>query len=173
MPDYRRYYIQNCLIFITCVTKDRAPLLQGAENLGILWETIREVNLLHPFHLLAFVILPDHFHWIMRMPDVQPDFSIVLHSVKRNFTYNLKKAKGITASLHAWQARYWDHVIRSDLDLERHIDYIHWNPVKHAYVEDPGEWAQSSFQDWVQKGYYPADWGGRGAPDIIHGLEME
>ncbi|WP_427241400.1 REP-associated tyrosine transposase [Aeromonas salmonicida] len=38
-----------------------------------------------------------------------------------------KRERGI------WQRRYWEHLIRDDKDLQAHVDYIHFNPVKHGY----------------------------------------
>jgi putative transposase len=158
MPNFRRYYIPDALIFITCVTYNRIPYFEKPENLTLLWETMRSVQVVSPFHLLAYVILRDHLHLLMQMPPDQPDFSRVLHSLKRNYAINYKKAHEIHGPLQLWQARFWDHIIRDDCDLERHIDYIHWNPVRHGYVSDPGLWAQSTFLHWVKRGYYPSNW---------------
>lgn len=91
MPDFRRYYIPNAIVFITTVTRERIPYLQSEEDIKLFWETIRRVQEIHPFHLLAYVILPDHFHWLMRADDPKGNFSKVIHSVKRNYTVNYKK----------------------------------------------------------------------------------
>ncbi len=45
-----------------------------------------------------------------------------------------------------WQRRYWEHTIRDERDLTAHMDYIHFNPVKHGFVEHPVEWPHSSFR---------------------------
>jgi putative transposase len=65
-----------------------------------------------------------------------------------------KREKGI------WQRRYWEHVIRNDADLERHVDYIHYNPVKHGHVTRVVDWPYSSFHRYVERGLLAADWGG-------------
>ena len=65
-----------------------------------------------------------------------------------------KRDKGI------WQRRYWEHAIRNSTDLDRHIDYIHFNPVKHGYVSRACDWPHSSFHRFVQRGVLPLDWGG-------------
>jgi Transposase and inactivated derivatives len=57
-----------------------------------------------------------------------------------------------------WQRRYWEHVIRDERDYHRHLDYIHFNPVKHGYVRAVKDWPYSSFHRWVKRGLYPADW---------------
>ena len=141
--------------------------------MAIFWQTLRAVQNIHPFHLLAYVILPDHFHWIMQVPEEQPNFSTVLQSVKWNFSLNYKKAYGRLNSVHLWQEQFWDHIIRNEVDLERHFDYIHWNPVKHQYVETPESWAESSLTHWIAQGYYPASWGNAEEPKGIRGMLLD
>lgn len=60
-----------------------------------------------------------------------------------------------------WQRRFWEHRIRDEEDLARHVDYIHFNPVKHGLVSQVGDWPYSSFHRYVGRGLLPADWGGR------------
>jgi putative transposase len=59
-----------------------------------------------------------------------------------------------------WQRRFWEHCIRSDIDMRRHLDYIHFNPVKHGYAETAAAWPYSTFRRYVDAGAYAADWGG-------------
>jgi hypothetical protein len=94
------------------------------------------VQEIHPFHLLAYVILPDHFHWLMPAEDESGNFSTVLHSIKRNYPLNFKKVHGITTLFNLWQARFWDHVIRDEDDLGNHFDHIHWNPISTVMCGD-------------------------------------
>jgi putative transposase len=173
MPNFRRYYIPNAIVFITGVTRDRVPYLEPEDNIELFWETMRHVQEVHPFHLLAYVILPDHFHWLMRVDDESGDFSVVLHSVKRNFTLNFKKAHGIAAPVSLWQKRFWDHVIRGEEDLNNHFDYIHWNPVKHGYVRRPEDWSHSMYLYWLECGYYQPGWGHEGEPSDILDMDLE
>lgn len=114
--------------------------------------------------------MPDHFHWIMQIPEDCPNFSIPMHSIKRNYTINYRKSLGIKTQVQLWQPRFWDHVIRDEDDMQRHFDYIHWNPVKHGYTPNPESWEASSFQFWVQQGCYPAQWGCDGEPAVIRHL---
>lgn len=173
MPDFRRYYIPNAIVFITTVTRERIPYLQSEEDIKLFWETIRRVQEIHPFHLLAYVILPDHFHWLMRADDPKGNFSKVIHSVKRNYTVNYKKMHDIKTPLSIWQERFWDHIIRDEDDLATHFDYIHWNPVKHDYVAQPEGWHSSSYLLWFEKGYYPQGWGMHGEPVSIKNMRSE
>jgi len=59
-----------------------------------------------------------------------------------------------------WQRRFWEHLIGDEEDLRRHMDYIHWNPVKHGYVKFVADWPYPTFHRFVQRGLYPLDWGG-------------
>jgi putative transposase len=83
MPNFHRFYIPNAIVFITCVTHDRVPILKETENVDLFLQTTKAVQAIHPFRLLAYAILPDHFHWLMRTEGREADFSVVLHSVKQ------------------------------------------------------------------------------------------
>lgn len=62
-----------------------------------------------------------------------------------------------------WQRRYWEHAIRDERDLQNHVDYIHYNPVKHGLVLKVKDWPYSSFHQWVKRGHYQENWGARPA----------
>jgi putative transposase len=173
MPDYRRYYIPNALVFITCVTRDRLPYLRDKRDVQLLLETMRRVQAIHPFRLLAYVILPDHFHWLMLMDAVCDTFSTVMHSVKRNYTLNYKHVHELGSTVNLWQDRFWDHVVRNEQDFKNHFDYIHWNPVKHGYVTHPEDWIYSTYRHWLERGYYEAGWGDADEPANISDMNPE
>lgn len=172
MPNWRRFYLPGAIVFVTGVTHQRLPYLGPEEDLSLFWDTLRRVQAIHPFRLLAHVTLPEHFHWLLRVDDGEGDFSAVLHSVKRNYTQSYKKAHGIRGHLQVWQRGFWDHVIREEKDLARHFDYIHWNPVKHGYVQRPEDWQHSTYRYWLGLGYYEMGWG-HVAPASIEGMEQE
>ncbi len=173
MPDYRRYYIPNSLVFITCVTYHRQPHFEDTTHVQLLFDTLRRVQAIHPFRLLAYAILPEHFHWLMRADEVATTFSAVMHSVKRNYVLNLKKAEGNAGPVAVWQERFWDHVIRDESDFKRHFDYIHWNPVKHGLVPRPEDWPHSTYRHWLERGYYETGWGHTAEPRDLSGLDFE
>jgi len=173
MPNFRRYYIPNALVFITTNTRNHKRYFSSETNINLLLQTVENVKGIHPFTLLAYVILPDHFHWILIAEDDYGNFSKVMQSIKWNYTYNFKKEHKINQSIKLWQPRFWDHVIRNEQDLENHMDYIHWNPVKHELVAFPGEWSFSSFQHWCNRGYYPDEWGKQGQPSNIVNMDFE
>jgi putative transposase len=151
--NYHRYYDAGEIIFITQVVKDRKYIFHNPFTLGLLQTTFENVKTIHPFTMLAYVILPDHFHVLLE-PTGQSNFSQIMHSLKSNFTKAYKQELNIQNSLTFWQRRFWDHIIRDENDLENHIHYIHFNPVKHGYVEDPAEWKASSFNIWLARGAY-------------------
>jgi putative transposase len=173
MPNFHRYYVPDAVIFITNVTNKRIPYLESAENIDLLWTVLRKVKEIHPYSLLAYVILPDHFHWLMRVESTGGNFSQVMRSIKANYTLEYKKKYEIEKPFTLWQSRFWDHVIRNERDLEQHFDYIHWNPVKHGYAKDPAEWVHSSYQHWFTRGYYPDEWGRGLEPASISNLNFE
>jgi putative transposase len=173
MPDFRRYYIPNAIVFITSVTRDRVPYLQSQKDVNLFWETSRRVQKIHPFRILAHVILPDHFHWLMRPDGPKGNFSKIMHSVKRNYTLNYKKLHDVNTPLNIWQERFWDHIVRDENDLNMHFDYIHWNPVKHDYTVQPENWPHSSYSHWVERGFYPKEWGKQGEPMSIKNMHVE
>ena len=173
MPNFRRYYLPNATVFITCVTYKRRHYLESEEDLSLFRDTLFEVKTLHPFRLLSYAILPDHFHWLMQVTNTKSNFSKVMQSIKRNFTLNYKKAHAISTSMRLWQPRFWDQIIRTDTDLSNHFDYVHWNPVKHELVKDPADWPYSSFSFWYDRGYIPETWGIEKEPKNIQGMNLE
>ena len=156
MRGVHRFFIPDSIVFITSVTRNRIPFFTKKANRELFYSTIENSHEIHHFELLAQVLLPDHFHWLLKIEN--SDFSLTIKTVKGNFTRNFKGQNDITESLSLWQSRYWDHIIRNERDLVNHLDYIHWNPVKHGYVKDPMEWQSSSFTEWVDNGYYSEKW---------------
>ena len=168
--NFRRYYIPGAAVFITQVVQNRKPVFQDSNNVSLLREILGNVKELHPFALLGYAFLLDHFHLIIQ-PTGKSNFSDIMHSLKMNFTREYKKLLGLssTQSMKFWQKRFWDHVIRDDRDLENHLHYIHYNPVKHGYVSNPREWKESSYIEWEQRGLYPPDFGWEEPKNTIWG----
>jgi len=173
MTNIRRYYIPDSIVFVTSVTKNRNKVFLEEQNNILLFQTIESVKNEIPLELTAYVVLPDHFHFLIKMPDETNNFSKILQLIKGRFTNNFKISQGITDSISIWQKRFWDHIIRSEQDLKNHLDYIHWNPVKHGFVDEPGEWPQSSFRKWVKIGLYEEDWGNSQEPANIQKMNFE
>jgi putative transposase len=119
------------------------------------------------------VILPDHLHCIWTLPPEDTDFLTRWGLKKGQFSRGIEKRESISRSRSTrgergiWQRRFWEHLIRDDEDFNRHIDYIHWNPVKHGWAKHVADWPYSSFHHYVRRGLYPANWGAE------IGLEIE
>jgi putative transposase len=156
--NFRRYYIPGSAVFITQIVQNREPVFQDSKHVILLREILRNVKVLHPFVMLGYVFLFDHFHLLIQ-PTGKSNFSDIMHSLKTNFTREYKKQLGVISSqpMKFWQKRFWDHVIRDDRDLKIHLHYIHFNPMKHGLVKDPRDWVDSSYVEWMQRGLYPHD----------------
>jgi putative transposase len=119
-----------------------------------------------PFDLVAMVVLPEHLHCVLALPEGDADYPTRWKKIKANFSRALPKGEPRSASRVAksergiWQRRFWEHTLRDDDDLRRHVDYIHYNPVKHGHVRHVKEWPYSTFHRYVQRGVYPDDWAG-------------
>ncbi|MBI3773509.1 MAG: transposase [Gammaproteobacteria bacterium] len=164
---YRRAFVSGCSFFFTVVTEQRRPLLVSPEAVNILRMAFRVVRSTHPFEVDAIVILPDHLHCIWTLPPGDADFATRWRLIKTWFTKHCDPASRmmpnrarVTKGQQAiWQHRYWEHALKNDADFSRHVEYIHFNPVKHGYVLSAIEWPHSSFRRYVKDGVYLADWG--------------
>jgi len=156
--NFRRYYIPNSIVFITNVVHNREPVFANEVYLNLFRQTLHNTKELHPFTMIAYVFLPDHMHLLLKPTDAS-NFSKIMQSAKSYFTHSYKQKLGISGSMKFWQKRFHDHIIRDEEDFANHIDYIHYNPVKHGYVTQPEDWLHSSFSSWQQKGAYPDHWG--------------
>lgn len=172
MTNVRRYYVPNTPVFITAVCYQRKPFLKNDEGKELLLSVMRDVESSKPFSMIAYVILDDHFHWMIK-PHNTHNFSQIMQSVKLRFVHRFKKVRGMDASMSLWQRRFWDHVIRNQEDLSRHLDYIHYNAVKHGYVARPFDYEWSSFKTLVERGKYEPDWATIKEPDGLSGMDLE
>jgi putative transposase len=169
MPGYRRIKIKGGTYFFTVVTFGRQPILTRAPVRVALREGIQEVRQALPFTIEAWVLMPDHLHTIWTLPENDDNFAsrwaVIKRIVsKRCSALDIRKpmddSHGKRGESRIWQRRFWEHLIRDELDLQRHLDYIHWNPVKHGYVDKVIDWPYSTFHRFVAHGLYPPDWGG-------------
>ena len=180
MPRYRRVFVPGGTYFFTVNANRRRQLFAEEVARACLRRAWRETKARYPFTLVAFCLMPDHLHCVWEMPDGDADFPSRWRMIKGLFSrYYLKqggsepprsvrrKGKRETA---LWQERLWEHLIRDERDLARHVDYTHYNPVKHGFVNALSLWPWSTFHRFVRQGAYPPDWG-RSAPDSIEGLE--
>lgn len=169
MPEYRRVQSTGGIFFFTVVTHNRNPVLTSDAVRTALREGIRRTRDAFPFAIDAWVLLPDHFHCIWTLLEHDADFSKRWGMIKRHVSReckqrfalddNARQSQRDRKELSLWQRRFWEHQIRDDADYARHVDYIHWNPVKHGLVKRVADWPYSTFHKFVERGIYPRDWG--------------
>jgi putative transposase len=177
MPDYRRNRVPGGTYFFTVNLRDRHSDLLVLE-IDALRDAVRTELARRPFHIDAWVVLPDHMHCQWTLPEGDADFSGRMREIKAGFTRRITRtAERTIGTLRQresgiWQRRFWEHTIRDERDYAAHMDYIHFNPVKHGLVAEARAWAYSSFRRCVAAGLYPAAWDGAGS-DAINGGERE
>ncbi len=164
MVRYRRNFTAGGTFFFTVTLADRTSQVL-IDHIDHLRAAMREIRRAHPFTIDAVVVLPDHLHIVMTLPAGDADFTNRWRLIKRRFTDGVVKSGTPVARLHSgepalWQRRFWEHTIRDDDDFERHVDYVHFNPVRHGFVASARDWPYSSFHSYVRRGLLPQDWGG-------------
>jgi len=147
MPNYRRNYVPGGTYFFTLVTFQRRKYFDSADKLNRLYGTIRQVQQNKPFELIAYCLLPDHMHLLIKLPDEDTNFPIRIREIKRLTTLWIKQERSENID-QIWQDRFWEHTIRDERDLLIHFDYIHYNPVKHNLAESFDGWKWSSFTSY-------------------------
>ncbi len=165
MTNYRRNFLGGGTFFFTVNLADRRSCLLTA-HIDLLRRAFRDVRRRHRFEIEAIVVLPDHLHAIWTLPEDDADFALRWRQIKAGFSRTLPGGESVSASRAGkgergvWQRRYWEHTIRDDADFARHVDYIHFNPVKHGHATRVRDWPHSSFHRMVKLGIYPLDWAG-------------
>jgi putative transposase len=151
MSDYRRAQTPGGCFFFTVVTRNREPWLSDSDAMDRLRWAFRETMRKRPFAIDAIVILPDHLHAIWRLPPGDADFSTRWRLIKHSVSVTPHRQ-------WRWQPRFWEHILRDENDWRRHVEYIHYNPVKHGYARAPWDWPHSSFRRAVGRGWHSKDW---------------
>ncbi len=164
MVHYRRIRLEGGTYFFTVTLADRRARVL-TDHVDLLRSVFRRVQGERPFKIVAMVVLPDHLHAIWALPAGDADYSGRWRAIKAGFTRDLvaggmplvRKDKG---EYDLWQRRFWEHTVRDEADLAAHVEYIHFNPVKHGLVERVKDWPWSSFHQYVRRGWLAEDWGG-------------
>lgn len=164
---YRRTITPGGTFFFTLVTEGRRPIFAAAEAVDTLRQAFLTVRQSRPFEINAAVIMPDHLHCIWTLPPDDADFATRWRLIKTWFTKHCapalraepNPARTAKREQALWQHRYWEHLLRDESDFAHHVDYIHYNPVKHGLAASPIDWPYSSFLRHVKAGVYPPDWG--------------
>ena len=164
MPRYIRSLVPGGTYFFTVTLADRSSDLLVRE-IECLRNAYRAVQRRHPFESVAICVLPDHLHAGWKLPEGDKDYGLRWQQIKRAFSTHVGEVGVLSSSKRSkrekglWQRRYWEHLIRDEEDLARHVEYIHFNPVKHGHVQHVQDWPYSSFHRWVRRGDVPASWG--------------
>ena len=159
MPNYRRARVPGATYFFTVNLRNRASNLLVRE-VALLRECVRATRTRHRFHIDAWVVLPEHMHCMWTMPAGDADFALRWKIIKSAFSRRIPSTERLTPTQQRrgergiWQRRYWEHLIRDELDYQRHFDYIHYNPLKHGHVQHLADWPWSSFHRAVAMGVY-------------------
>jgi putative transposase len=165
MSWYRRARIEGGWFFFTLALADRSADLL-VRHVDRLRRAYAAAQRRHPFETVAICVLPDHLHAVWALPPDDADFSRRWSLIKSEFSRGLPGDPNRSASKRAkrekgiWQRRFWEHALRDERALSRHVDYIHFNPIKHGYVGRACDWPHSSFHRYVARGALPPDWGG-------------
>lgn len=165
--QYRRDYTHGASYFFTLVTFHRKPLFDQAERVADLRKAFSEEMARRPFFIDAIVIMPDHIHAIWTLPLNDADYSIRWRNIKRTFTLAIPQdqrpkvmgSRQRKQEQAIWQRRFWEHRLRDEKDFNRHVDYIHYNPVKHGNVALPVDWKFSSIHRYIRNEIISPDWG--------------
>ena len=175
MSRYRRSLVTGGTFFFTVTLADRGSRLL-VDHVDRLRRAYGITQSRLPFQTVAICVLPNHLHAVWQLPDGDADFGRRWSSIKRVFCAGFDAVADRSASKIAkrekgiWQRRFWEHEIRDEVDMARHVDYIHFNPVKHGLVGRVADWPYSSFHRYVREGVYPADWT---AARAVHDMDSE
>ena len=164
MPNYIRAKFEGGYYFFTVVTYQRAELFRTELVRRVLREAIEKTRSRRPFETVAFCLLFEHLHCLWKLPEDDADYSKRWSSIKGEFSKEYLKLTGQSKRISPsrarkgevciWQRRCWEHQIRDENDLQRHVDYVHYNPVKHGFVQNVEEWPWSTYHKYVKEGFY-------------------
>jgi len=171
MSTDRRLRIAGVTDYFTVATHQHGPILTLNGIPEILLGSLESARNRAEFDMLAPGILPEHLHCIWKMPSESSDASRIWALIQPGLIERIK-VLSIVTNRSAMQSRsrvscgyravlqrgFWENAIRDGEDLRQHVDYTHYNPVKHGLVTNPPEWSYSSFRRYVDQGYYENDW---------------
>ncbi len=179
MTNYRRFYVPGATWFFTVNLAQRKNKRLLLENIDLLRAAFCDVKKRHPFSIDAIVIMPDHLHCLWTLPEGDLDYSTRWAQIKSYFSRHIPSDESISTSRSKrrerglWQRRFWAHLITDQDDFNVHADYIHWNPVKHGWVQQVVDWPYSSFHKFVRLEIYPVTWGQANKFDLDVGEPLE
>jgi len=174
MPDYRRAWHSGGTYFFTVNLLQRHGNDLLTRHIDILRRTVMSVQARHPFRIHGWVVLPEHLHCVIELPPDDHDFATRWRLIKMGFSKFLPQTERISqvrerrGERGIWQRRYWEHLIRDEADYRAHMDYLHFNPVKHGLARRVADWPYSTFHRLVKAGVYAVDWAGEEVTTLGH-----
>ncbi|MBR7778987.1 REP-associated tyrosine transposase [Undibacterium rugosum] len=172
MPNDRRAWHPGGTYFFTVNLLERTGNDLLIRHIAELRASVRVVKARYPFTIHAWVVLPDHLHCVIELPQSDSDFATRWRLIKDGFSKSIPLTETRSSvrlrrgERGIWQRRYWEHLIRDEQDFVAHMDYVHINPLKHGLVERVAEWPYSTFHRLVEGGVYPHDWAGGGLNNL-------
>lgn len=176
MSNYRRAWRKGGTYFFTINLLERYQNDLLVRHIDILRRVVKDVKHKHPFIIHAWVVLPEHMHCVIELPEGDDDFALRWRLIKIGFSKAMPKTERLSAVREKrgergiWQRRFWEHLIRDERDFAAHIDYVHINPVKHGHVGRVQDWQYSTFHRYVAQGVLPMDWAG-GKEELLGELD--
>lgn len=149
MSAYIRPKLPGASVSFTVTLTDRGSDLLVRE-VEALRQAVRQTLAERPFHIDAWVVLPDHIHAVWTLPEGDHDYSTRWSIIKARFSRTMphtprRRSHAERREHGLWQRRFWEHHIRSDADWQTHVAYCWHNPVKHGLVERVEDWPYSSY----------------------------
>ncbi|CAM2949420.1 REP-associated tyrosine transposase [Legionella worsleiensis] len=162
MVNYRRNFVSGGTFFFTLTLRNRKSSVL-IDQIHLLKEAVQITKAQHLFLIKAYVILPDHLHMIWQLPEGDANYSGRWKKIKALFSKSINKsAFPLSKTRHneycLWQRRFWEHTIKDAKDFENHVNYIHYNPIKHGLVECLHHWPHSSFHHYFKTGKISRNW---------------
>jgi putative transposase len=164
MRRYLRHRVPGACYFFTVNLAERKNNSRLITHIEALRDAFSKTKQDYPFEINAIVVLPEHLHCLWTLPQDDADFSTRWSLIKARFSRALPRGERISKSREAkgergiWQRGFYEHYIRDDDDYAKHVDYIHWNPVKHGLVMRASDWPHSSIHRFIREGLLDKDW---------------
>lgn len=175
--NYRRIFIPGASYFFTLTLQNRQSDLL-IYKIKELRAALQRVMKTYPFKIDGIVVLPEYIHMTITLPPGDTNYSQRISFIKSTFSRQLEPIEFVNSSRQAkrergiWQRRFWEHLIRDVQDYEKHLDYIHYNPVKHGHVKSPSQWPHSSIHRYIKAGILPANWASTDVIEQDHKLQF-
>lgn len=157
MPSYRRLRVPGDTYFLTVTTFERRPLFNREDSVTALHADAAILSQSMPGP--SFRTICTRSGHCPKPTRISPNAGTCSSPASRAGSRQPRlRRHAFSVAFAIWQPRYWEHYIRDDADRAAHIDYVHFNPVRHRLVTEVADWPYSTFHRYVREGLYPASW---------------